>query len=204
MTFVPCENVLKSEVRFSCGGQIFENVLYFEKATALGQADSDNVGLAIVNSWITNVRDQLSSDISMILIRNTDLTTQTSPAWDYTVGLPSAGADALLHTAPLSLTGAMSFKTGLRGRSYMGRNYVVGIPIEEITGSTMSGTIRDAWENFYLDMQDSINAAGLTWVVCSMVTGGSPRAAGVTTPIISVFMGVTLDNQRRRLPGRGR
>lgn len=204
MVFVPALNVAKAEMRFTWQSQIVENIYYFQKATALSKADSDNIGGAMVTHWNGILKTDLPVDISFEKVHVTDLTTQNSPAWDYTQGLPLPGTGAANASMPSSVTGAMSFLTGLRGRSYMGRIYVVGLYKNAVTGNLMSTGFRDTWYAFITALENTLTAQGLTHVVVSNYHNGAARQQAVVTPVTGHFMGLTLDNQRRRLPARGR
>jgi len=209
MPFVPVPNVLLVEPLFLQDGQRVENTLYFEKPggwDAAGIAD----WLSQVNTLITDqLMPFLANSIQFIELVARLLDTASSigltvPITPVVTGGTGGGS------APNSVSYTISFKTGLTGRSFRGRNYVPGIPSSQVVGNTVNGIWRNSIIEFYLALQSAAADNGTPWVVVSRFSGVDaagdpiPRVSGITTPIITVStFDMTVDNQRRRLPGRG-
>jgi len=112
---------------------------------------------------------------------------------------------------PSNVSLSISFRTALRGRSFRGRNYVVGLAVDDqLDQNSIKPTVMSAWVDAYTELIALASGAGATWIVASRFSGVDgdghpvPRAAGVTTPITNVVAtDNTIDSQRRRLPGRG-
>lgn len=112
---------------------------------------------------------------------------------------------------PGNVTMSVSFRTALRGRSFRGRNYVAGLTEDQVAGNIFISTLSASWKAAYEAIAAAIASTGWTWVVVSRFSGVDavtkepiPRAAGVTTPVLSVIVvDDFVDSQRRRLAGRG-
>jgi hypothetical protein len=118
-----------------------------------------------------------------------------------------------LNDAPLpnNVTLTVSFRTANRGRSFRGRNYVVGLGETQVAGNTVAPSVITAFDGIYSQLLASPVAAIATWVVVSRFSGVDPvtkepipRVTGIATPITSVtVVDNVVDSQRRRLPKRG-
>jgi hypothetical protein len=210
MPFVPVPGCAEFELVYLYDGQICENTLWFKYD---GAPDSTQLlaTAAAIHTWFTGAfGPNLSSNVQLNVIRATSHDTIDGAAVDYTTGLPevATGPDG---GAPGNVAPCISFKTGVRGRSFRGRNYIVGIPEAELVRATIDSGWLGAVTNAYNALSDSTDPTGATWVVVSRFSGVDPdtkkpipRAEGLSTPIISAaFTDNTSDSQRRRLPGRG-
>jgi hypothetical protein len=211
MPFVPVANTVLAELRMTADNQFVENTLYFEYLTLPTLTEMQTLGQALIDWWDANIAPlvwigvELREVVVTALNSGTGLQATVVPA---TTQLGELNVSAL----PMNVSLTISFRTGLRGRSFRGRNYIVGLVEGQTTSanevvSATSAAFVDAY-NLLLDFGQDI---GASWVVVSRFSGVDgngdpiPRAAGVTTPITSVLVVDNIvDSQRRRLPGRGR
>lgn len=210
MPFVPVANTALVEVRMQYDSQKVENTLWVENESLWDESLMTGLCNNIRDWWEGSLSPSLSSLVSLREVVATDQTSET--AIQVVVGgggLLGAVGDAAL---PGNVSLAVSFHTGLRGRAYRGRNYIVGIPEGKRDG--ISKVLPSYGDDLIAAYSGLITAAlgpGQTWVVVSRFSGISgspprptPRIAGVTTPVTSVTLAdLGLDSQRRRLPGRG-
>jgi len=120
----------------------------------------------------------------------------------------SAGVGAVTsESVPNNVCPCVSFRTGVAGRSYRGRNYVAGTPNTKVVGNI----IDNGFQADIVTLYDQILQGGSAdptpwqWVVASFVHLNAPRTAALATPIVEVLWTDNIvDSQRRRLPGRGR
>lgn len=199
-------NTCKVVIRNMVDRQLMINDLYFrnevEGITPLGLAD---LVTSIASWWTLNVLPLLSEDVVFGVVSARDLSVGIGAEYELSQG-PALGGVAS-EAAPNNVCIAVSFRTGVAGRSFRGRNYISGIPNSTININVLSGT-------FGVDITDAYNLllvgggalpANWVWVVTSYFTGGAPRAVGLTTPIMQAILTDTVvDSQRRRLPGRGK
>ena len=209
MAYVPVLNTAMVEIRYIYQGEPCENTLYFEGAAAFDVPSLTALGIAIRDWWVTDIFPVQSVHASLREVFVTDLTTDSSPAVSVTAGLPSAGAitgEAMAN----NVAPCISFKTANRGRSFRGRNYLLGIGVDQVSGNDLIPTIVTAYTDAYNGLIPIAGALDLTWVVVSRFSGftvvdgkkvPTPRAAGLATPIINaLFTDTTVDSQRNRLP----
>lgn len=204
MAFIAAPNTAKAELRFTYQLQACENVLHFYKGSAWEEADFDTVANNIVTAWDDNFTVTLGPDVSFDSIKFTDLTTESSPTKLVTAGLPLVGTLTPYHSLPSNVTVVASFKTLKRGRSYCGRYYHIGLDENHVDGNYANVNMRLAITTFLLAVMDNCHIDGYDLSIVSYQHNGSPRAVAEVTPVATIFVGGTLDSQRRRLPGRGR
>lgn len=205
MAFIPVINVAQVEIRYYMGTTRMENTLYFYRADGITVPDLVALTTAIGNWWNSWLRTIQRQGLYIQEIFARDLTTETSPAYADTSRNGQQGADATNPILPLNVSVVCSFRTGVPGRSYRGRNYAVGVSGGAITGTPP--TVQSGWRTNMRTAYQKLLAgggalpAGWVWVVVSRYTGGAPRATGVATAIIDVPMpDAFFDSQRRRLP----
>lgn len=96
-----------------------------------------------------------------------------------------------------------TLKTGIRGRSYQGRSYLVGVPAFQIVNQNFvqqsyANAVQAAFEGFnewISDLSPSYQMA-----VLSRYAGNQPRPEGFPTVVQQWLTKTRLDTQRRRMP----
>lgn len=205
MPFVPAANTAMAELRYQWNEQQVENTLYFEASASLSLTLMETLANDLSAWWQAGLRAQQVPDLQLREIFITNLTTNTSPTFSLTDGLPLSGGK-LGDGVPNNCALCVSFRTGGRGRSARGRNYVPGLEDGSVTGSVVNGSYAAAILAPYSDLIGAgALTSGLQWCVVSRFSGGVARTAALIQPITSVLLvDDVIDSQRRRLPGRGR
>lgn len=210
MPFIPVENVALIECRMLYDSQKVENTLYCLNAGGWDTASLTEVATEVKDWWAASYSQLCSVEVSLREVIATDLTSETAgqAAVDGAGAVGAVGGGGM----PSNVSLAVSFRTGLRGRSFRGRNYVVGI------GGTFQEGINELDEDFianvatqYNNLLTDVFTGDFVWVVVSRFSGVDPdthkpipRDAGVATPVVvALVVDNTIDSQRRRLPGRG-
>jgi len=190
--------------------QKVENTLWVENASAWDGDSLTELATEVQAWWTTSYAPIATASVILREIVCTDMTSLTGATGS--VGGDDAVGSQIGGTLPGNCSLAVSFRTALRGRSFRGRNYVVGIPIEEMSSiDQVTGAYLGLCKTAYEDFLSVISAAEWTWVIASRFSGVDPdthdpipRVAGVTTPVTTVIVVDTvIDSQRRRLTGRG-
>lgn len=204
MAFIPVNGVALAEIRLSLFGQKIELTQYYNFDDPPPTSAMTTLGESLVDWFDTQLSTPLSTNLGLREVVVTDLSTATSP--QVTV-LPTAtvtGKDDA-PASPGNVALCVSFRTVFRGRSFRGRNFVPGIPSDQITGNTVATGVVEAIESAYnvLRVEHTASIDG-QWGVVSRFSLGAPRVAGVFTPITTiVVVDANVDSQRRRLTGRG-
>ena len=211
MPFVPVENAVLVEFRMTYDGQQVENTLWFGNDSAPTASDMATLGGALLGWWSTSLADYMVSTVVLREIVVTDMTSDTGPQVTQD-GLGTTG-NVEQDGMPGGTSLAVSFRTTSRGRSFRGRNYIVGIPIPQIVDisgvlDVYAAGLVDAYKAILTD----VDLGNYQWVIASRFSGVDPdtgkpipRVAGVATPVTTVLIvDQTVDSQRRRLPGRGK
>lgn len=203
VAFVPVTNVWQYDIIYLTDGEYMQNSIYVKFDTPPTDIGAQVPAASIKALFNSAVKFNYTTLTTMEKINITDLSSQTGLRLEYTLGFPIAGTLAE-DVLPNNVALAIKFGTALRGRSYRGRIFRGGIPRSYVGGNEILPAKIAGLVSEYSTLLSDINAvAGQTQVVVSRISGGAPRASGVATPITGVTANVTLDSQRRRLPGRG-
>jgi len=203
MAFIPAVNTLKAEMIYNHIGQICENVLYAQMAGTPSITDLTDYAGTLVNWFDTQLQPLVSNGTALVMVKVRDMTTESGAAIEFTVDLPISGTGG--SALPGNVTVATKWSTGLAGRSFRGRSYLVGLPVgnnttnANVLDSGYASDLDDAMENLITD----ITVDDRTFVVASFFHLGAPRVTAVLTEIIAASVDTNLDSQRRRLAGRG-
>jgi len=203
MPFVPVPNTALFELRYTLHGQLIENTLWFEEALPWA-AGSIAAQCQVLHDWaVEHLFPSLSTDISLREVFGTSMESDTAPTGSFVPGAPPAG-DVPTVALPGNVAFGITFRTGQRGRSYRGRNYIAGIPLSSQIGNQVSGAFATNMLGAYEQLTGLIPEMLGTWVVVSRFADGAPRLVGVTSPVVQAAAAdLNLDSQRRRLTGRG-
>jgi hypothetical protein len=209
MPFVPVALTAEVELRYLAANQRCENTLYFRKETSWTASDLNTLGLNVIAWWLTNMAPLISTDVGLREAYCTSLASATAPA----ATVPAAPGDAGESAFPMDANNvslAISFRTDVRGRSARGRNYIIGIPKQNVALSEVDSILVGQYVAAYDLLRTAPPAPADDWVVVSRFSGVDvngdpiPRAAGVVNIITAVLaVDNTVDSQRRRLPHRG-
>lgn len=203
--FIPVPNTASVELLYQLPITIAENIFHVRKATPYSAADL--VALrTLVNSWDSvSWSSRRITSVTLFRIICKALDSLGSPLEDYTLPTPRPGG-TVSGPMPNNITWAVKKATGLTGRSFRGRWYMVGLgsanydmATQQVTGGTATPII-----TALNTLITNLAAAGHTLGVVSYRTGGAWRTTGLFTPVTSfVYTDLVIDSQRRRLPGRG-
>ena len=143
MPFVPAPHCALVELRMTLDSQQVENTLWVQFDTAPTIAQLTTLNNDMLAWWLASYGPLVSDQLELREIVVTDMSSATGPQ----VALPApAGSVGGLTTAPapnnVSLT--VSFRTAARGRSFRGRNYLVGIVENSFSGNTYSPSFLSA------------------------------------------------------------
>lgn len=203
MPFVPAPNTAMVELIYNYQGQIAENVLYFRGAVPWTTVSLNALAADVLTWWSTRVKGLQPAQVSLTSIRLTSLESEVAPRVDYVTGLPQVGGDASLAPMPNNVTVVTTFLTALRGRSFRGRSYWIGLSEQQVLGNFITNSVRTDIQVAWNSLATDVNENGAAHVVVSRITGGVQRPVAVVTDITGYRTDDGIDSQRRRLPGRG-
>lgn len=201
--FIPVPGVARFELIFTAAGSRVENVYHVKKiATSWDVTSLATVADKFIAWYDETLKSQVSSSVNLALVVATDHSSATGPRLEYTEGLPIAGSNAGV-LLPNNATVAASWRTALRGRSYRGRTFHVGMTQSQVEGSNLAAGAQAALQLVYSNLMSAVNDSDHQLVVVSRFNQGTSRIIGAATPINNVTIDPVVDSQRRRLPARG-
>lgn len=201
--FIEVPGVIQLQAVYRVVGQTCENVFHCKHTGSIGATELFALTAVVRNWWHTVEKAAHEADVSLVKVMATDLTTQTSLGVEEPATSPSTGTAVGSVTMPNNVTVAVKWLTGLRGRSFRGRTYHVGIRAIQTSGQEITTSMQTLLASNYTTLWTSLNATGDVMGVVSRFHDKAPRVTGVFTPITGLSIDLTLDSQRRRLPGRG-
>lgn len=210
MPFVPVPDTALVEIREQANGQQVENTLWF---TFPDPPDADALATLcnqLFTWWVTNLQPLKSSAVQLREIVATSMDSASAPVAAFSPPTLTIGGNTP-NIVPNNVTMSVSFRTSSRGRSFRGRNYIIGLTEDQIAGNQVVAGVTGTWQAAYEELLASASTAGSIWVVASRFSGVDPvthdpipRATGITTPVTSVIVvDDNIDSARRRLTGRG-
>lgn len=207
MDFVECPNVCQLEAVYLQAGEVVENVFHVLFAAGI-TVPFMNLLMTDADTWdASNQFSKRHTTTSLVKWRARDLTTQSGAVVELNLATPRPGTVSGIPL-PNHATIAISWRTGLAGRSQRGRSYFVGLADSSLdaTGQQLAPAAATAINGSWTALLAAVNAnVTRQMVVLSRATGGHPRLTGVTTPITAaVFSDLYVDSQRRRLPKHNR
>lgn len=203
MVYVPVLNTVAVSFRYTLDSQLVENVINFSGTVDWTTSNMASLGGDLIDWWRANLAPLQSVDVSFREVYLLSLETASSPSVIVTTSLPDTGEESGTPL-PNNATCTVTFRTAQRGRSFRGRNYVIGLTQALLSSSnTISLTTRTDYLAAYGELLTLTLTNGAKPVVVSRFSDGAPRATGLATLVTSFDMNLTLDSQRRRLPERG-
>jgi len=202
MPFQPAERVIRVEAIYTYDGQIVENVLHYQTDPTPDATEMTAFAAQWVTQWQAGIRATQPTNVSLNTVKVTSLDSEFAPGIEYTTGLPLAGT-ATGTGLPNNVTVAVRYLTALRGRSYRGRSFHIGIRATDVLLNQITTTFQTNLRAAYILMLNVATPQAYFQGVLSRYEGGVLRPEGVFTDITSVQVERVIDSQRRRLPGRG-
>lgn len=205
MPFVPVPDCVQCQIEGRVDAQTVINDLYFRSTIGPRSAvDVTALATALAGWMDATYAPLLNSVYTGVRVRARGLTNPDGFVSE--VSLAGTVGGVVGGAAPNNVSMAVSFRTGLGGRSQRGRNYVPIMSKVDLDGNNISGTFAADVVDAYSDLlfPGPVLPGGWIWVVVSRITGGEPRAEGIFHEVMSVLVvDLIVDSMRRRLPGRG-
>lgn len=169
-----------------------ENVWHF---SGVGGSSADQVAFGdALTLWITDsLATNMAANVQVNGLRITDLSSSSGAQTDYTTGYPFDGsAGGTAH--PNNVTVAIAHRTGLRGRSFRGRSFHIGLTSSQAADNQVNaGFITDITTNCYDQLIGGSGVGGANLVVMS-------RKLLIMTEVTLNTVNIFVDSMRKRLP----
>lgn len=180
------------------------NTLYVKKADAWNLVDLEEVATLVWDWWDASIAPMVSDAVDLVKVRARDMSAPNSWVYEYTDSTPVNG-NVSAGILPGNATMTVKFGTGLAGRSKRGRNYVIGLTEDQVSGDNVAGATVSAYIAAYEGLQTLLVAEGMAHVVASRANCTDPETpcSGNTYTVINYSSDGVVDSQRRRLAGRG-
>lgn len=200
--FVPVPNCVRTSLLFIMDQQQLVNTFSFRMNTQPTILDMTNLNAAMQTWYNASWKPLVPASNALVAINTIGLWDASAPGVLTPISPIINGTDGL--AAPANVTYCASLRTLLRGRNYRGRVYSPAVASSRISViSTVTTAFAGAIATALGQLMTPANVAGFAYVVISKFLNNLPRGTGINTLITSATGDLTLDSQRRRLPGRG-
>lgn len=203
--FIPGPGVAKMTLQFTQGGDIAENNIYVHHKDNAAWTPTTLTAMAgiIGTSWGTHLKPYTSVLTVLSNIIGTDLTSHTGPS--VSVPADNGGSDTV-EALPFGTTFAVKLLTALRGRSYRGRVFQVGLTDRRDGTDQLAGSYAEnilfGWNAMLADINGTTNSEQVVFSQCQNSTW---LTTGISTPITTAALtDHNIDYQRRRAAAHSR
>lgn len=200
--FIPVPDTanLVLQYRDTVSGKEFVNDFAYVRETAWGEDQLSELCENAVEAWEEVMQGAFMTNITLIGAKAVSLESETAPYGEYVPAAPIAGTRTgnpiALHTC-MSVT----FRTGLRGRSYRGRVYHTGLANTDLATTKLWGNAAAlAISNFYGSFLPVIGTSiAANHAVVSRYLDNAPRAVGVATVVTAILGRIKVATMRKRV-----
>lgn len=176
------------DIRYNLtSGQQVQNVLFIAKPEPF---DALATAASIRAVWESTVMPFLTNNVILTEVQVTDYSAPGGATGAASSGVAGSSTSSAL---PPNCTIALSWRTGLAGRSYRGRTYLPGIGEDKVSSG---GVIDSSFVTSLLGMGTALIAAMASEDAVMVVAS---RKLGSGQTITSCIVDPTVDTQRRRL-----
>ena len=187
MAFIPATNTLRLAINYiSANGETATNVIHVRYTLGAITGAAVTALFNALDTWFnTSWAPNASTSWQTDLYSAVDLTAVDGPVY---TRVNAISGDNTLGPLPAQNTVAISFRTGLSGRSRRGRLYHVGLSKDQVTASTLASGVAAALITAYSELVDAFIDIDWELVIASFVSNGAPRAAALLTPVNQVIL----------------
>lgn len=190
-------NGIKVEMNGVQNGVPVVNRFFLTQTGSVGSGDLDDAITATLAFW-NDLKTGIHNSYTLQNITATDVSvangTQTVlPLTSGNTG--DVGNDAAAGNAAV----CVSLRTNFTGRSFRGRFYIGGLPVDNFQNAqNITTTVAAAYATFFTDFITALGVINKTLVVVSNYAAGVVRVVALATEIISIIVDTKVDSQRRR------
>jgi hypothetical protein len=205
--FVPNARVARFDLVQTLDNQRVLNSMYF--AAVLEEhvwdaATLENAAAALADSWTTAVMANQVTVLRLVEVVGTSMESKEAPRISFAVTPPAVGAQAT-EAMSNNVAFCVTLRTAHRGRGSQGRLYLAGLSVAQVTGNYVDTVPAAAIVAGVKTVIDAMALSGYTACVYSRRENNEWLATGGVAYVQAVLAtDLTVDSQRRRLPGRGR
>lgn len=204
MAFQPATGIAQVTVEQTLRGELGLNILHFEDSGGWDPTSLAALADLIKTDWLSasGISSRQSNQVQITRVIARDLTVEAGAEVISTVADgPGRKAAAALEN---SIAACVTLGTGLAGRSYRGRIYVMGISNDAVVSAADPNHLATGDAAALATAAQYTCTNGLevtqTHVVLSRQNDLVMRPDGIGTEVRSYTVNARLDNQRRRMP----
>lgn len=200
--FIPAVNDAKVTYSGIFRSQQYVGDLWFyHTAGPIVAADLATLLNAVGSSFLPALAAEQSNDITYTFVRARDYSIVNGATQEQGLSLVGGGTDAMPNNVCISC----SFRSGIAGRSFRGRNFVGAIPRDQVAENSVLSTFLSPVLAAFTLMTSPTFATNWQWSIASFRSLGTWRGVAALTPVLyPIFVDNIVDDMDKRLPGRGK
>lgn len=199
--YTPFDGVAQVEFRARYHSVPVENVIhvYTPDGGPIPPSDLSLIAATAAQGWFDEILPLLSNSYVATEVFVRDLTIQNGNiATDTTIAGSVGGRVG--NGLPGNIAFCVSLRTGVAGRSFRGRMYLVGLDEADVTQNVLSGAVATSLVAGVDNLRGVLASINYFLCIASRFSNGVQRTVGVFTPVTNVLaVDNRVDTQRRRL-----
>jgi len=199
MAFQTVPNGVQVKLVGQLGDQPCINVFNVDVGHEVTEVDVENATIG-VDTWFTaEIIPHVADDYVLVKAVGTDLEHDPTVQHEI-VHSPAIAGEISSGGMPANAALVTSLRTMNIGRSYRGRSYLGGLPIDsQVSVDAMDTAYAATIAAAYGVLIDTLHSIGYSLAVLSRVANGVARVAGLLTEVIALVTNTRIDTQRRRV-----
>jgi hypothetical protein len=203
MALLPVAKTIQLDLIFLLHGQRVENVWHVTNNSGVDAQVLQDTAVAAMNWCTTSLMPLLANDIQFLGVEALNLDIPNGSKIAVQPPAPVAGGNTT-PAFPGNVSFCVSLRTGFSGRSFRGRKYIPGIPLNVVNGDSVTSAFASDLIAAFNDLTQVMFAIGNFVVVVSRFANLVERLVPIATVVESyTTTDFFVDSQRRRLTGRG-
>ncbi len=198
MTFQAAPDVAEIALTLSSNSRDWTTIYHADCHHTPTDQDLFDLGEVFENWWDGNLHDYFSTFTTPVSVRVTDISQDgghqlLNTVFDTATGSDTAGA------APNSVGAVVTWRSDQIGRSYRGRTFFGGIPVDKFDGNEVDPTYVAALASACYVLTGAIATAGFTQCILSRWHDKALRTTALAVPITAAVGRLWVAHQRRRV-----
>lgn len=197
------ENVAKVAVMTRSDTQNWVNTLWFEHEGSITPEDLNDLAEAIWDWYETEIIGLVSDAVELYSVSARDYTVPNGNIrYETRTAVAGGRSSGLL---PSNVTMTVKFESGIASRAGRGRNYVVGLTEDMVSGDDVVSPYATDYVDAYGELIAYVGPLGWSHVIASAAQCNEEPGIcqGDVYPVLNYGTDGIVDSQRRRLKGRG-
>lgn len=202
MAFIPAAATVEVFMEHQVNGKSGVGwVLHYRSAsTEWDLLAMNDLALQLRNWWNTEIENLVHPATRLERIRLRNISSANGAVLDYTTGLPITGSGSAAGT-PNNVSFSLKKNTGLAGKSFRGRVYLLGLTEAAVNGNFLDAAVANLFVDAFNEALILVGAEDTyAMALVSKYSNNAPRASALVNNVSSFsYSDLRIDTRRDRL-----